>query len=179
MKKITILIILLSLTHTIMAQNIISIEAQPNKTVEIKGDLKDGSQLESLRWAWNSAVACFPETQREKFTGNHVLYTVTLPKYSEMEVTVIPDDTKANFSIYAYEVGQVDETTIVPNLQSCVRCEADHKWDYKYKGKTQDHSRTVKNLVAINNPYEVVIGVVGADGLDSGAYRLQVSLKTK
>ncbi|MEL7340523.1 MAG: hypothetical protein AAGM67_08565, partial [Bacteroidota bacterium] len=61
----------------------------------------------------------------------------------------------------------------------CVRCEADHKWDYKRRGKTQDHTRTVTDILAINNPYKVIIGVVGAEGLSEGEYTLEVSLKSR
>ena len=161
------------------AQNLTSIESVPNQTVEVIGDLANGATMDDLSWAWNSAVACFPETQVQKFTGNHVLFVTDIPKYSEMEVTVIPDDEDADFSIYAYEVGQVGEDNLVPNLNSCIRCEADHKWDYKRKWKVQDHTRKVSDLVAINNPYQVVIGVVGANGLTEGGFRLQVSMKSR
>ncbi|MEL6805935.1 MAG: hypothetical protein AAFO91_19400 [Bacteroidota bacterium] len=154
------------------------VELVPNQTVEVQGNLTDGNIMEDLSWAWNSSNACFPATQKHKFTGNHVLYTANLPRYSELEVTVVPDDKSANFSIYAYEIGLTNES-VVPNLPSCIRCEADHKWDYKYKGKTQDHRRTVRNLVAINNPYKVVIGVVGAEGLQEGGYTLQFNLKAR
>jgi hypothetical protein len=60
-------------------------------------------------------------------------------------------------------------------LYSCVSCEADYKWDYKYRGKTQDHRRQV-SLRAVNNPYTVTIGVVGAEGLSSGAFTLELEL---
>ena len=142
--------------------NPVKLNCEKNKTTEIKGNLKNGVVINDLSWAWSSSNACFPETQKKKFTGNHVLYVADLPKYSEMEVTMVPDDKNANFSIYAYEIG-ANSNRIVPNLPSCIRCEVDHKWDYKKKGKTQDHTRTVKDLVAINNPYKVVIGVVGAN----------------
>ena len=158
---------------------IYQIEAVANETVAYQGDLAEGAPVSTLRWAWNSSVACFPETQAHKFTGNQVFYIVDLPRYSEMEVTVIPDDRRANFSIYAYEAGQITEDNLVPNLASCIRCEADHKWDRRYAGRTQDHTRTVSNLVAINNPYQVLIAVVGAEGLAEGTYTLQVSLKSR
>ena len=177
--KHLILLLTIAASYNMYSQNIISVEAVANKTVEVTGNLNQGEKMETLRWAWNSAVACFPETQVQKFTGNHVLYLVDLPRYSEMEATVIPDDKSSNFSLYAYEIGQLTEDNLVPNLSSCIRCEADHKWDYKYKGKTQDHTRTVKNLVAINNPYQEVIGVVGADGLIKGEFTLQIKLKSR
>jgi len=177
--KHVVLLLIIAASYNIYSQNIIAVEAVANKTVEVTGNLNQGKKMETLRWAWNSAVACFPETQVQKFIGNHVLYLVDLPRYSEMVATVIPEDRSANFSLYAYEIGQLTEDNLVPNLSSCVRCEADHKWDYKYKGKTQDHTRTVKNLVAINNPYQVVIGVVGANGLNKGGFTLQIKLKSR
>ncbi|MEM6346781.1 MAG: hypothetical protein AAF927_23035 [Bacteroidota bacterium] len=154
------------------------VELLPNATVEVEGDLSAGIIMEDLSWAWNSSNACFPATQRQKFTGNHVLYTANLPRYSELEVTVVPHDKKANFSIYAYEIG-LNNDAVVPNLPRCIRCEVDHKWDRNYVGKTQNHTRTVRDLIAINNPYKVVVGVVGAEGLTEGAYTLQFKLKSR
>lgn len=182
MKYSLIFLCLLFSAFSTFAQSappVYKIEAVANESIAYKGDLSEGAPLSSLRWAWNSSVACFPETQAHKFTGNQVFYIVDLPRYSEMEVTVIPDDQRANFSIYAYEAGQITEDNLVPNLSSCIRCEADHKWDRRYAGRTQDHTRTVSNLVAINNPYQVLIAVVGAEGLAEGTYTLQVSLKSR
>ena len=168
--------LLFTATPFTFAQTINWVEVQPNTEATFTGNLSDGAPIEDLSWAWNSSVACFPATQSQKFTGNHVLYATDLPSYSEMEVTVIPDDKRANFSVYAYEVGQISERNTVPNLPSCVRCEVDHKWDRNYAGKRQDHTRTAKNLVAIRNPYQVMIGVVGADGLAEGGYTLKIKL---
>ncbi|MBN1253417.1 MAG: hypothetical protein JXR51_15755 [Bacteroidales bacterium] len=156
----------------------IALNCEKNKITEIKGDLKNGVLINDLSWAWNSSVACFPETQKQKFTGNHVIYTTEIPTYSTMKITVIPDNKNADFSLYAYEIG-VSSDKIVPDLPSCVSCEAEHKWDYPKRGKTQDHTRTVDNLTAINHPYKVVIGVVGAKGLKSGGFILQIDLKSR
>lgn len=180
MKQFIMLLIGAVMTvSSINAQEIKKFEAAPNQTVEITGNLTEGAIMSDISWAWNSSVACFPATRKTKFTGSHVLYTTSIPKYSEMEVRVIPDDENANFSIYAYEVGKVGADNTVPNLSSCIRCEADFKWEYKRKGKTQDHTRVVKDLIAINRPYEVVIGVVGAEGLTEGGYKLQITTVTK
>lgn len=157
---------------------ITTIEPIPNGEVLYKGDLSQGQPLDDLSWAWSSANACFPETQKQKFTGNHVFFSGIIPKYSEMTVTVIPDDTNADFSIYAYEIG-VTRNDLVPNLSSCIRCEADHKWDRPFAGKTQDHTRTVTDLVAINTPYKVIIGVTGADGLSRGGFTLKIVMKSR
>ena len=149
-----------------------SAKSEKGKTVAYKGDLDDGVKIHDLSWASNSSVACFPATQNHKFTGNHIIYVTEIPKYSKMWITVVPDDKNANMSIYAYTVG-TNSNAMVPNLSSCVSCEAEHKWDYPKRGKTQDHTRTVY-LNAINNPYKVVIGVAGADGLTKGSFILNI-----
>lgn len=157
---------------------VFSVEPVPNATVSYVGNLEQGRPMDDLSWAWSSQNACFVEFQKKKFSGNHVLYTGVIPKYSEMTVTVIPDDPKDNFSVYAYEVGQ-NNFSIVPELPSCIRCEAEFKWDRPKRGKTQDHTRIVGNLVAINNPYRVFIGVTAADDLASGGYTLQIEMKSR
>ncbi|MCO6477869.1 MAG: hypothetical protein J5I94_14660 [Phaeodactylibacter sp.] len=156
------------------AQPVVSwIESVPNGTASVRGDLADGAPMADLSWAWNSQNACFVATQQRKFTGHHALYQTSLPARAEMTIRVIPDGPTANLSLYAYS-GSGEH--IVPNLPRCVSCEADYKWDYKYRGKTQDHSRSV-SLRAVNNPYTVTIGVAGAEGLQEGAYTLEVILE--
>ena len=152
-----------------------SIDAKPNKITTIKDNLSTGKVTSDLSWASKSRTACFPATQNSKFTGNHVLYSTNLPEYSEMFITVIPDNKNANMSIYAYSIG-ASNYKIPPALSSCVSCEADHKWDRPRKGKTQDHTRSI-SLNAINNPYKVVIGVCGADGLTKGTYVLKIKVE--
>ena len=154
------------------------VEIIPNKVVTVSGNLSEGKVIEDLSWAWSSSNACFPSTQKSKFTGNHVFYSVELPAYSEMEVTVTPEDKNQNFSIYAYQTG-LNNADLVPDLPRCIRCEVDHKWDRQFRGRTQDHSRTAKDLVAITNPYRVVVAVVGADGLAEGDYTLSFSVKSR
>ncbi len=156
-----------------------SIEPVPNQEVSYVGNLNEGTEMNDLSWAWNSSVACFPETQKSKFTGKHLFFTGIIPKYSEMTVTVIPNDPTKNMSIYAYEIG-VNNTSLVPNLTQCIRCEADHFQERDFVGRPpQDHTRTVGDLIAINRPYRVVIGVTGAEGLEEGDFVLKVSMKTR
>jgi hypothetical protein len=179
MKKI---LILLTLTMSCVMQaqpKVYAIEPLPNQEVAYTGNLSEGVFLEDLSWAWSSSNACFPATQQQKFTGKHLFFTGIIPKYSEMTVTVIPKDPNANFSVYAYEIG-VNSNDLVPDLPRCIRCEADHKRERAFRGKApQDHTRVVSNLVAINNPYRVVIGVTGADGLAEGDFTLVVATKSR
>lgn len=155
------------------------IEPVSNQQVAYTGNLSEGVFLEDLSWAWNSSNACFPETQKNKFTGKHLFFTGIIPKYSEMKVTVVPKDPNQNFSLYAYEIG-VNSNDLVPNLPRCIRCEADHKRERNFRGKApQDHTRVVTDLVAINNPYRVVIGVTGAEGLSAGDFTLIIETKSR
>ena len=175
MKNLTILFCVLLFTSFVQKEQLEPIKIEPKKgeVFRIEGNLSQGELMPDLSWAWNSSVACFPATQSHKFTGNHVLYEFMLPAYSEVEITVIPANRKDNFSLYAYEIGATRES-IVPDLPSCVRCEADYKWDRPHRGKTQNHTRTVRNILALRNPYKVIVGVAGADGLTEGDYTLEI-----
>lgn len=151
--------------------------AEKGKTVAYAGDLSNGVIMQSLDWADNSSVACFPGTQNSKFTGNHLFFVTEIPRYSNMEITVVPEDKSANMSLYAYSTGTTSKV-MPPELSSCVSCEADHKWDRPKRGKTQNHTRSV-SMTAINNPYRVVIGVVGAEGLTTGKFQVQIKTTSR
>lgn len=180
MKIILSIIFALILTMTTFAQNnkpkIWSVETKANMTSIVTGSLKDGAQLSDYSWAWNSSNACFPATQKAKFTGNHVFFVTKLPPRSILMVTVRPNDKSKNLSIYGYQIAP-DKTTLPEDLQSCVTCEAEHKWDYPKRGKTQDESRTI-TFNATTNSYNIMIGVTGAVGLTEADFTLSFSLKS-
>lgn len=176
--KLLLIVLMFVFSTPLFAQlSAVKKDVTPNEITTFSGDLSTGEKLEDLSWAANSSVACFPGTQNTKFRGNHVLYYFEIPPYSEVTVTLIPKDKNANFSLYGYQVGTTNFST-PPNLSSCVSCEADHKWDYPKKGKTQDHTRSIF-FNSIKNPYNIFVGVAGADDLTSGEYTVKVDLKTK
>ena len=148
---------------------------EKGKTVTVAGALEKGIAMPDLSWASSSANACFPGTQNLKFRGNHVLFATVLPVRSILTIKVIPDDPAVDLSIYAYSIG-TDNYSVVPALASCVSCEAEHKWDRPKRGKTQDHTRSVE-LNAIGSPYNVVVGVAGANGLATGSFKLEFTLE--
>ena len=147
-------------------------ETAKGKTVEVQGTFEDGAPLEDLSWAWSSSNACFPGTQAAKFSGHHVFFATTIPVRSVMTITVIPHDAKQDVSIYAYMIG-TSYFYLPPALPSCVTCEANHKWDRPWKGKTQDHTRSVE-VNAIGNPYNVLIGVSGPSSAVTGRFTLRI-----
>lgn len=177
--KIVLFIVLVLPLQMFSQAKVYTVEPVPNEQVAYSGNLSEGIFLDDLSWAWNSSNACFPETQKSKFTGKHLFFTGIIPKYSEITITVVPKDPQANFSVYAYEIG-VNSNNLVPNLPSCIRCEADHKQERNFKGKApQDHTRIVSNLVALNTSYRMVIGVTGADGIEEGEFTLIIDTKTR
>lgn len=146
------------------------VNGEKGKTLTYEGRLNEGVFVYELDWAWNSQNACFPSTQQENFRGHHQLYVTELPRYSELTVTLVPNDPRQKLSLYAYSVG--NDLQLVPNLRSCVSCEA----SYTPQRGMDNHIRQVE-LRAVNNPYQVVIGVAGAEGVTSADYQLQISLK--
>lgn len=180
MKNSCLIVLLVSVAGMTVSAQPIRIELQSGTITEITIDGTQAAPMPDLSWAWNSSVACFPETEAEHFTGHHVLYTFALPSYTEVEIEAIPDDPSVDLSLYAYEVGQVSERNTVPNLSSCVRCEADHKWDRSYRGRTQTHVRKVSNILALRNPYEVVVGIVGPQAaLEESGVTLRITAKKR
>lgn len=151
---------------------VFSAAAEKGNTKAYKGNLDQGVIIQDLAWASNSSVACFPATQNPKFNGHHVFFQTNLEANSNMEITLVPTDKNKNMSLYAFCTAP-NSSMMVPELSSCAGCEADHKWDYPKKGKTQDHTRTVQ-LSAVRNPYRVIIGVVGADGLKEGNFIIKI-----
>jgi len=168
---------MLTTTYAQFPASVNAIEATPNKVTSFSGDLSKGKIIKDLSWAARSSTACFPGTQNKKFRGKHVLHGFKIPPYSEVVITVIPNNKSANFSIYGYQVGSTSYP-VVPDLSSCVSCEAEHKWDYPKRGKTQDHTRSIK-FNSIKNPYNIFIGVAGAEGVTTGKYTLKIDLKSR
>jgi hypothetical protein len=153
------------------------VDSKANDSIIVRGNLATGKLISDLRWAESSSNACFPSIQNWKFMGNHVFFATTIPPYSVMNISVIPADDTVNLSIYAYMSGTNDHY-LVPNLPSCITCEADHKWDRKWVGKIQTSERKVE----FNNPtgrvYSILIGVTAPAGVISGQFNLKVRVKS-
>lgn len=181
MKKVLfpILVILLAVSH-VNAQwpsNVTSIESKANDSVIVSGDLASGALMEDLSWAANSSNACFPATQNLKFRGNHVLYATSIPPRSILAISVNPADANGDLSIYGYMMGNT-EYRVVPNLPSCISCEADHKWDGKWKGKVQTSERKIEFQNPTQNTYNIVIGVAAPKNVITGKFNLKLKLKS-
>jgi len=181
MKKVIIPIFILLLVSSVSKaqwpSNVTKVESKANDSVLVSGDLAAGALMEDLSWAANSSNACFPATQNLKFRGNHVLYATSLPPRSILTISVTPTDANGDLSIYGYMMGN-KEYMIVPNLPGCITCEADHKWDGKWKGKVQTSERKIEFQNPTQNTYNIVIGVSAPKDVTTGQFTLKLKLKS-
>ncbi|MFK8045661.1 MAG: hypothetical protein AB8B72_09205 [Crocinitomicaceae bacterium] len=146
---------------------------QLGKSISFKDDIKNGVVINDLSWAWNSSVACFPETQKKSFTGKHILFQTEIPANSEMTITLKPTKRTSKLSLYGYQIG-VNNKSLVPNLSSCISCEADNN----QSKKAANNHRSIQ-FRAINRPYKIIIGIAGEDGLSEGGFTFSISCKEK
>ena len=145
----------------------------PNGEITVNGSLEKESKIRDLSWAWNSSVASFPETQKQSFTGKHILFETSIPRYSSMTVTLIPKKANDKLSLYGYQIG-TNSNYVVQNLPSCVSCEADNN----QMGKAKNNRRNI-SFTAINNPYKIMLGVAGVKGLTEGEFVIQIEVKAR
>jgi hypothetical protein len=160
--------------HAVLSVTSVTIAAGTPKTVSSKLDL--GSTVD-LAWAARSSVACFPATKNDHFNGNHVLFAVDLPKSSVLTVTATPGSASQDISLYGYTVSASDTTTLPPNVNSVVSCEASYGTTSLSAPYNPGKEETIK-LVATTAAYRVVIGVAGAQGQKTGNFSLKLSLET-
>ncbi len=139
------------------------------KTVKVTDKLDGGPQI-ALDWAARSDVACFPNPQFKHFNGAHKVYSLKIPKYSNMEIKLIPKDKKSDLSLYAW-MGGGDK--LPPAVHRAITCEASYGTNKMSQPFSPGKTEVVK-LNAINNPYDVHIGVAGAQKLMKGAYTIEI-----
>ena len=147
----------------------------------ISGNLSEGKKLSSLRWAENSAVACFPGTRFEQFNGSHVFYRIMLPPASAMKITLEPKDGK-NINLYALRQIAQGVPPVPPDIDKAVSCEASYPTYANLPGgkrvENEITSRSVE-YISVGSQYTILIGVAGAEGLTEGDYDLVIEIKPR
>lgn len=166
--------LLAELLHESSASMPQPVEIISGQMTSYTGNLDEGEPIGDLSWAWQSSVACFPEIRKEHFTGSHVFFSGVIPPRTEIIIRLIPDDPNANLSLYGYLTG-VDNEVLPPDLIQCIRCEASHHLDRQVAGRPdRGNTRVLQQMLAIQRPYRVTIGVAGAQGLNSGGFTLEI-----
>ena len=140
-----------------------------NANATISGDLSDGEIID-LSFASSSQIACWPTTEDMNFSGNHVFYATYLPEHSKIVATVTPEP-GVDVSLYMYSIATTSH--YLPEELPSASCEA----AYDQINDSNPGESESTDIVAINNPYNVVIGVAGAEGYTSGGYTLRLRLE--
>lgn len=147
------------------------------KPGELSGNIKSGEKID-LGWAELSSVAAFPGTRFEMFNGNHVFYRTSLPAGSKITIKLTPENGK-RINLYALRQG-VNETAVPPAITSAISAEASYPM-YANTGKGRrisnpdDGIRKIE-FISVGDPYTILIGVAGAEGITEGGYKLEVQV---
>ncbi len=140
-----------------------------DSTTVVTGDLADG-ELIDLDWADLSTMACWPGTEDLNFDGTHVFFATYQPDYTDLVVTVTPD-AGVDASLYVMQMGTTNYY-VPPEISSVVTCEA----SYDQVNDSNPGDEESASVMAVNNPYNVLIGVAGAAGVTSGGFTLELEL---
>jgi hypothetical protein len=125
--------------------------------------LEDGAPME-LAWAQQSSVACFPATQNEAYAGPHRLFVMQQAAEQSLEIRV-EAEAGVDISIYSIQQG-TNSFVLPPDTVTAVACEASLS---NGAGETESLS-----LWGPNNPYNLIVGVAGVEGQDSGRFLLEI-----
>lgn len=142
------------------------------QTAAVNSRLDDGYIL-PLDWANTSQLACFPSHHNPAFRGKHVFFRAALPANSQMKIVVKPSRPDLDLSIYGIRLAANDSTTMPPNIGAGV-CDA----SYASRGGDPGVEETL-DFIAIQNPYTILIGVAGPEGVTSGDFTISVELKPR
>ncbi|MFK8038304.1 MAG: hypothetical protein AB8B74_08450 [Crocinitomicaceae bacterium] len=141
------------------------------KDQTFSGSIDNGKVLDDLSWAWSSNMACFVETVKDQYKGNHVFYKIEIPTNSTIDIYMTPTNPGDEMALYGYSKAAGDET-IPPGISSSVSCEASPS---NSNGAKTGEQHVYFN--AINNPYAVIFGIAGADGLTEGGFEIRIDVE--
>jgi hypothetical protein len=141
-----------------------------DSTTVVTGDLGDGEFID-LDWADLSTVACWPGTEDLNFDGPHVFFATYQPDHTNLVATVTPD-AGVDASLYVMQMGTTSHY-VPPDVSSVVTCEASYDQTHDSNPGIEESA----SVMSVNNPYNVLIGVAGAAGVESGGFTLEVELQ--
>ncbi len=154
------------------AEEIEVIDLDYQSKILLNGNLEQGFIM-PLKWAESSQVACFPGTRFYEFKGNHVLYRVQMPAGSNVKVTVTPKSKKTRINLYALRLG-ANNYDAPPEIFRAISCESSYPI---YAGRPNIKAPAKPQSIeymSIRKPYNILIGVAGAEGLTAADYELKI-----
>jgi hypothetical protein len=142
--------------------------AMLNENQSYAGDLSRGKTID-LDFAHESTMACWTETEDQNFSGPHQFFALTMAANSTLTVD-LDSQPGVDANLYVIQVGTTI-FTLPPDLLTAVTCEA------SYPMSTDRNPGEVDSAVVttFNNPYNVIIGVAGAQGHETGGFVLDVT----
>ena len=146
------------------------------ESTTVTGNISDGQLLGDLDWADLSNVACFPATRFIEFEGNQLYYEIGIPQGSELVVTLNSTGTeRKRINLYGYIDFKGDN---VPPVQSVLSCEAGYPLYVGTPDLTDPgDTRTISFAQAVNDPFNALIVVSGAQGITDGEFEMVLELK--
>jgi hypothetical protein len=142
-----------------------------NEDQSYSSDLSRGKTID-LDFAHESTMACWTETEDQNFAGPHQFFALTMAANSTLTVD-LDSQPGVDANLYVIQVGTTI-FTLPPDLLTAVTCEA------AYPMSTDSNPGAVDSatVTTFNNPYNVIIGVAGAQGHDSGGFVLELTTTT-
>jgi CelD/BcsL family acetyltransferase involved in cellulose biosynthesis len=139
-----------------------------NKDQSYAGDLSRGEVID-LDFAHESTMACWTATEDQNFSGPHQFFALTMAANRTLTVD-LDSQPGVDANLYVIQVGTTI-FTLPPDLMTAVTCEA------AYPMSTDSNPGAVDSAVVttFNNPYNVIVGVAGAQGHESGGFVLDVT----
>ena len=115
-------------------------------------------------------VYCFPATENDNFSGNHVFFEVTQPIGTAVTVLATPEK-KVDISLYVIQT-TVDSTDLPPTITGGggTTCEA------SYDQVEDDNPGQPEGLTIAGweSAYRLIIGVAGAHERSEGAFKIEL-----
>ncbi|MEM6268664.1 MAG: hypothetical protein AAF998_04465 [Bacteroidota bacterium] len=142
------------------------LELTPNRIRAVEGELSGGRGV-ALPFTTSNGTACFPATDQSHFSGHHIWYSIEIPAHATLEASLHAD---RDLSLYAY-LSPEKVAPLPPEIGAVLACEASHQ-DHAGPGRPE-----VVSLTSDSVSGTVIVGVVGANGLKSGSFALNLGLK--
>jgi hypothetical protein len=131
-------------------------------------DLADQSAvLSDMSWA-TSKLRLVRSSDVAAMSGGHRFFLLSMPKYTNTTVTLATTGGASPLGLYALTFSPTT-VEVPPNTERVVSKEASIKGSGDRK----------VNAMALNHPYDLLIGVCGRQGVCSGSFRLTVEVKKR
>lgn len=149
--------------------SVLSLDTSVDGETSTSGDVGSG-RCTALDFADDSAIACFPGTQFDDFSGNQVYFALAEPLRPDSiaTITMTPTD-GADLHLYGYMMN-TDRFHVPPAVGSVTTCEAGYS----------PNETAVPETIEFQNPgdreHNIFFAVSGPEGITQGAFDIRVTV---